>query len=98
MMLESRSDKVFKVLHTDPRSFARRGQLNTAHGIVETPIFMPVGTQGTVKSVSPHELKDLEAQIILGNTYHLYLRHRNLRVFYLSQNSTSLPYHKDQIL
>ena len=74
MMLESRSDKVFKVLHTDPRSFARRGQLNTAHGIVETPIFMPVGTQGTVKSVSPHELKDLEAQIILGNTYHLFVR------------------------
>ena len=74
MMLELRFDNVFEVLNTDPESFARRGQLKTAHGIVETPIFMPVGTQGTVKSVSPHELKDLEAQIILGNTYHLFVR------------------------
>jgi queuine tRNA-ribosyltransferase len=46
----------------------------TAHGMVETPVFMPVGTQGTVKTVSPHELEDLGAQILLGNTYHLYLR------------------------
>jgi queuine tRNA-ribosyltransferase len=74
MMLELRFDNVFEILNTDSESFARRGQLKTAHGIVETPIFMPVGTQGTVKSVSPHELKDLEAQIILGNTYHLFVR------------------------
>ncbi|MED5471427.1 MAG: tRNA guanosine(34) transglycosylase Tgt, partial [Verrucomicrobiota bacterium] len=65
---------MFKVLNTDSESNARRGQLKTAHGNVETPIFMPVGTQGTVKSVSPHELKDLEAQIVLGNTYHLFVR------------------------
>ncbi|MEE3176822.1 MAG: hypothetical protein VX269_05680, partial [Verrucomicrobiota bacterium] len=52
-MLALRFDSVFEILHTDPESLARRGQLKTAHGIVETPIFMPVGTQGTVKSVSP---------------------------------------------
>ena len=53
---------------------ARRASLATAHGVVETPVFMPVGTQGTVKSVCPAELKENGAQIILGNTYHLYLR------------------------
>ncbi len=53
---------------------ARTGTLATAHGLVETPIFMPVGTQGTVKSLSPVDLHDIRAQIILGNTYHLYLR------------------------
>jgi len=74
MMLTLRFEILFKVLNTDSESNARRGQLKTAHGNVETPIFMPVGTQGTVKSVSPHELKDLEAQIVLGNTYHLFVR------------------------
>ncbi len=73
-MLTLRFEILFKVLNTDSESNARRGQLKTAHGNVETPIFMPVGTQGTVKSVSPHELKDLEAQIVLGNTYHLFVR------------------------
>ncbi|NMA02413.1 MAG: tRNA guanosine(34) transglycosylase Tgt [Clostridia bacterium] len=53
---------------------ARVGKLHTPHGIIETPIFMPVGTQATVKSLSPEELEDLGAQIILSNTYHLYLR------------------------
>jgi len=53
---------------------ARRGELVTAHGVVETPIFMPVGTQGSVKSLCPQDLRDAGAQIILGNTYHLYLR------------------------
>lgn len=53
---------------------ARRGTLATAHGEIQTPIFMPVGTQGTVKSLSPLDLEEMEAQIILGNTYHLYLR------------------------
>lgn len=53
---------------------ARAGQLVTAHGVVETPIFMPVGTKATVKSLTPQELEDLHAQIILGNTYHLHLR------------------------
>jgi queuine tRNA-ribosyltransferase len=53
---------------------ARRGALTTAHGVVETPIFMPVGTQGSVKSLCPLDLDNAGAQIILGNTYHLYLR------------------------
>ena len=65
----------FTVLNTDKNSKARTGILETSHGIVETPIFMPVGTAGTVKGVHQRELnKDIEAQIILGNTYHLYLR------------------------
>ncbi|KPU28008.1 queuine tRNA-ribosyltransferase [Caloranaerobacter sp. TR13] len=53
---------------------ARLGKLHTPHGIIETPIFMPVGTRATVKTMTPEELKDLGAQIILSNTYHLYLR------------------------
>lgn len=60
---------------TDPRSAARAGKLETPHGEILTPIFMPVGTAGTVKAVHQRELKDeIKAQIILGNTYHLYLR------------------------
>ncbi|MEI6712506.1 MAG: tRNA guanosine(34) transglycosylase Tgt [Verrucomicrobiota bacterium] len=65
---------MFELLQVDPHSQARRGRLTTAHGVIQTPIFMPVGTQGTVKSLSPDELYDLGAQIILGNTYHLFLR------------------------
>ncbi|MDQ3706074.1 MAG: tRNA guanosine(34) transglycosylase Tgt [Chloroflexota bacterium] len=57
-----------------PVGVARAGRLSTPHGEIVTPVFMPVGTQATVKSVSPDELKDLKAQIILSNTYHLYLR------------------------
>jgi queuine tRNA-ribosyltransferase len=53
---------------------ARRGRLTTPHGVIETPVFMPVGTQGTVKAISPRELVELRAQIILGNTYHLFVR------------------------
>src|SRR5271169_7267641 len=53
---------------------ARRGTLQLAHGNVETPAFMPVGTYGTVKAMSPLELKDMGAQIVLGNTFHLWLR------------------------
>jgi queuine tRNA-ribosyltransferase len=65
----------FSLLHTDSGSKARAGLLQTDHGAIETPIFMPVGTAGTVKAVHQRELKnDIEAQIILGNTYHLYLR------------------------
>jgi queuine tRNA-ribosyltransferase len=64
----------FRLIKTDSLSRARRGRLVTRHGIVETPIFMPVGTQGTVKATAPDELSDLGAQIILGNTYHLFLR------------------------
>ena len=64
----------FQLLQTDTATAARRGRLHTRHGTVETPIFMPVGTQGTVKSVTPQHLREIGAQIILGNTYHLNLR------------------------
>lgn len=64
----------FTVLKNDPNSKARLGRLVTAHGVIETPCFMPVGTQGTVKAMLPRDLKDLGCQILLGNTYHLYLR------------------------
>jgi queuine tRNA-ribosyltransferase len=64
----------FELLKTDSLSRGRRGRLVTQHGIVETPIFMPVGTQGTVKAMTPDELCSVGAQIILGNTYHLFLR------------------------
>jgi queuine tRNA-ribosyltransferase len=65
----------FKLEHTDPLSKARAGIIETAHGTIQTPIFMPVGTLGTVKGVHTRELEeDVKAQIILGNTYHLYLR------------------------
>lgn len=65
----------FEIQYTDPSSNARAGKITTYHGIIETPIFMPVGTVASVKAVHFHELKeDIKAQIILGNTYHLYLR------------------------
>src|ERR1043165_8423958 len=65
----------FSVSHTDLHSKARAGEITTDHGTIKTPIFMPVGTAGTVKAVHQHELReDIKAQIILGNTYHLYLR------------------------
>lgn len=65
----------FEIQHTDPNSNARAGKITTDHGVIETPIFMPVGTVASVKAVHFHELKDdIKAQIILGNTYHLYLR------------------------
>jgi len=65
----------FELQHTDPHSKARTGLITTDHGQIETPIFMPVGTVGSVKAVHFHELKeDIKAQIILGNTYHLFLR------------------------
>lgn len=66
--------KTFEILGRDPASQARRGVLHTAHGDVQTPVFMPVGTCATVKAMSPAELEALRTQIILGNTYHLYLR------------------------
>ena len=64
----------FEVLKTDPDTRARRGRLHTAHGTVETPVFMPVGTQGTVKGVTPEQLGDLGSEMILSNAYHLFLR------------------------
>jgi len=66
--------KSFELLATDPHSKARRGRLTSAHGEIDTPAFMPVGTQGSVKGVSPRELRELHAQIVLGNTYHLFVR------------------------
>jgi queuine tRNA-ribosyltransferase len=66
--------KGFELLAQDRHTKARRGRLTTAHGVIETPAFMPVGTQGTVKAVSPRELRELNAQIILANTYHLFVR------------------------
>jgi queuine tRNA-ribosyltransferase len=62
----------FKLLKTDGN--ARRGQITLNHGVVETPIFMPVGTYGSVKAMSPLELNEIDVQIILGNTFHLWLR------------------------
>lgn len=65
---------MFELLTTDPASRARRGRLTTPHGVIETPIFMPVGTQATVKSVLPSELREIGTQILLSNTYHLFIR------------------------
>ena len=64
----------FEVLTKDPRTRARRGRLHTEHGVIETPIFMPVGTQATVKSMMPDQLRDLDVEILLCNSYHLFLR------------------------
>ncbi len=65
---------MFELLSQDRQSKARHGRLATARGVIHTPAFMPVGTQGSVKGVSPRELRGLNAQIVLGNTYHLFVR------------------------
>ena len=65
---------MFELLSQDSESKARRGRLTTTHGVIDTPAFMPVGTQGSVKAVTPRELRELNAQIVLGNTYHLFVR------------------------
>src|SRR5687768_12255659 len=64
----------FEVLSQDPTTRARRGRLHLAHGVVETPIFMPVGTQATVKGMTPDQLHALSVEILLCNSYHLMLR------------------------
>jgi len=64
----------FEVIRTDPETGARAGVLHTPHGDIETPVYMPVGTQATVKGVFPRDLKEAGSQIILANTYHLYMR------------------------
>lgn len=64
----------FELLKTDPRTRARRGRITTPHGTIETPVFMPVGTQATVKAMKPEDVAATGAEIILGNTYHLFLR------------------------
>jgi len=66
--------KIFELLSKDRESGARHGRLTTAHGAIKTPAFVPVGTQGSVKAVSPRELRELNAPIVLGNTYHLFVR------------------------
>src|SRR5947207_6988704 len=65
---------MFELIGKDASSRARRGRLTTGRGAIETPAFMPVGTQGNVKGISSRELREVEAQIILGNTYHLFVR------------------------
>ena len=64
----------FELIKEDPRSGARLGKLHTPHGTFDTPMFMPVGTQATVKTLTPEELYDMKSQVILSNTYHLFLR------------------------
>src|SRR5688572_29096106 len=64
----------FDLLTKDPETRARRGRLQTAHGVIETPVFMPVGTHATVKAMTPEQLKDLRVEILLCNSYHLFLR------------------------
>ena len=64
----------FNIIAECSRTGARAGELTTPHGIINTPVFMPVGTLATVKSMSSRELEEINSQIILGNTYHLYLR------------------------
>ncbi|SDK56479.1 tRNA guanosine(34) transglycosylase Tgt [Natronincola ferrireducens] len=64
----------YELIKECKQSGARLGKIHTARGVIETPIFMPVGTQATVKTMTPEELKDIKSQIILSNTYHLYLR------------------------
>ena len=65
---------MFELLKTDSHTKARLGRLTTARGVIETPVFMPVGTQASVKALDPRELNEMGTQIILGNTYHLNLR------------------------
>ena len=64
----------FTITNNLPENQARTGRLETAHGVVETPAFMPVGTRGAVKALSPRDLSEVSSQIVLCNTYHLYLR------------------------
>jgi queuine tRNA-ribosyltransferase len=65
---------MFEIRATDKSTKARSGRLKTGHGLIETPAFMPVGTQGSVKAVSSRELRELDTQIVLGNAYHLFVR------------------------
>src|SRR5438105_14237758 len=65
---------MFELLQTDRNSKARLGRLTTERGVIDTPVFMPVGTQASVKALDPRELQEMGTQIILGNTYHLFIR------------------------
>ena len=64
----------FELLHEDAKTGARLGRMHTPHGVVDTPAFMPVGTAGSVKAMLPDEVASTGAQVVLGNTFHLYLR------------------------
>ena len=64
----------YRLLHRDSKTGARRGVIHTPHGDIQTPVFMPVGTQAAVKAMRPEQIDDMGAEIILANTYHLYLR------------------------
>jgi len=72
--MENKPAITYELLHQCKQTGARRGVIHTPHGDIQTPVFMPVGTQATVKSMTPEELKEVNAQIILSNTYHLFLR------------------------
>ena len=65
---------MYELLKTSPRSKARLGRLTTKRGTIDTPVFMPVGTQASVKALDLRELKEIGTEILLGNTYHLFLR------------------------
>jgi queuine tRNA-ribosyltransferase len=84
----------FDLLKTDSTTRARRGRLSLPHGDVDTPCFMPVGTQGTVKTVTPEELVRAGAQIAVGNTYHLYLRPGHERVRAAGGVSAFMGWHR----
>ena len=64
----------YELIKTDKKTRARRGRVTTPHGVIQTPVFMPVGTAATVKAMRPEEVREMGAEIILSNTYHLYLR------------------------
>ena len=92
----------FELIKTDPETGARAGILHTPHGDIETPVYMPVGTQATVKGVFPRDLKEAGSQIILSNTYHLYLRpgHELVKKMGLNMNiiSADFTFDKTQLL
>ena len=67
-------ETTFELVHKDSKTEARAGKVFTAHGVFETPVFMPVGTQATVKTLAPRDLEEIGAEIILSNAYHLYIR------------------------
>jgi queuine tRNA-ribosyltransferase len=70
----------FEVIAIDAKTRARAGRITTSHGTIETPVFMPVGTQGTVKALTQQMLEQAGASVILGNTYHLFLRPGDLTI------------------
>ena len=70
---ENKKHFKFKCTHKDPNCAARVGEIETPHGVIPTPIFMPVGTHGAIKALQPSELERMDAKIILSNTYHLHL-------------------------